>query len=303
MRGVGRRPGGTATCQESETLGAWRRGWAKTTSHRALDISYYVPDGLHREALSPRVTSPRPGTCTEDSSATRHSAICPCRLKLHYIAPRQFPLNLTATKTPATLLEAMTSVNHSRQYVMSDSSSSNRPQQLNSARTPGEGYPFPRTPRPQGNLTVSVSKNPTEIPPSPTTPHQSSIRSSSPSSPIIDTEVFKQLLAMEDENSSFSFTHGLIDLYYEDGSRTLDQMRCALQPSDYSTLARLAHFLRGSAASVGIIQVARICELIEMRIISQQQSLNKEWFESQIAAIEQAHVISQQWFRDFYNQQ
>ncbi|KAA1097148.1 hypothetical protein PGTUg99_007067 [Puccinia graminis f. sp. tritici] len=215
------------------------------------------------------------------------------RLKLHYIAPRQFPLNLTATKTPATLLEAMTSVNHSRQYVMSDSSSSNRPQQLNSARTPGEG----------GNLTVSVSKNPTEIPPSPTTPHQSSIRSSSPSSPIIDTEVFKQLLAMEDENSSFSFTHGLIDLYYEDGSRTLDQMRCALQPSDYSTLARLAHFLRGSAASVGIIQVARICELIEMRIISQQQSLNKEWFESQIAAIEQAHVISQQWFRDFYNQQ
>ncbi|KAA1105611.1 hypothetical protein PGT21_013237 [Puccinia graminis f. sp. tritici] len=225
------------------------------------------------------------------------------RLKLHYIAPRQFPLNLTATKTPATLLEAMTSVNHSRQYVMSDSSSSNRPQQLNSARTPGEGYPFPRTPRPQGNLTVSVSKNPTEIPPSPTTPHRSSIRSSSPSSPIIDTEVFKQLLAMEDENSSFSFTHGLIDLYYEDGSRTLDQMRCALQPSDYSTLARLAHFLRGSAASVGIIQVARICELIEMRIISQQQSLNKEWFESQIAAIEQAHVISQQWFRDFYNQQ
>ncbi|WAQ81465.1 hypothetical protein PtA15_1A807 [Puccinia triticina] len=195
----------------------------------------------------------------------------------------------------------MAYVNHSRPYVMSDSSSSNRSQPLNSARTPGEGYPFPRTPRPQGNPLISGSKNAAEIPPSPTTPRQSAIPSASPSSPIIDTEVFKQLLAMEDENSSFSFTHGLIDLYYEDGSRTLEQMRSALQPSDYHTLARLAHFLRGSAASLGIIQVARICELIEMRVISQQQSLNNEWFESQIGAIEQAHVISQQWFRDFYN--
>ncbi|KAI9601244.1 hypothetical protein H4Q26_001055 [Puccinia striiformis f. sp. tritici PST-130] len=78
-------------------------------------------------------------------------------------------------------------------------------------------------------------------------------------------------------------------------------MRSALKIPDYRTLARLAHFLRGSAASVGIIHVARICELIEMRIISQQQSLNNEWFECQILAIEQAHVISQQWFRDFYN--
>ncbi|KNZ46497.1 uncharacterized protein VP01_720g4 [Puccinia sorghi] len=196
----------------------------------------------------------------------------------------------------------MASVKPSRPCMMSESSSSNRPQQLNSARTPGEGYPFPRTPRPQGNpAAASVPKSAVEISASTTKCRASTTPLAPPSSPIIDTDVFKQLLAMEDEQSSFSFTRGLIDLYYEDGQRTLQQMRSALQPSDYPTLARLAHFLRGSAASVGIIQVARICELIEMRIISQQQCLNNEWFESQIAAIEHAHKISQQWFRDFYN--
>lgn len=105
---------------------------------------------------------------------------------------------------------------------------------------------------------------------------------------------------MEDENSPFSFTHGLIDLYYEDGGKTLQQMRNTLQLSDYPTLARLAHFLRGSAASVGIVQVAKICELIEMMIISQQSPSN-QWLESQISAIEHAHLISQQWFCEFYN--
>jgi hypothetical protein len=88
-------------------------------------------------------------------------------------------------------------------------------------------YPFPRTPRPHGNPAASP-KTAIEIPPSPTTPRESIIPSGPPSSPIIDTEVFKQLLAMEDENSPFSFTHGLIDLYYEDGGKTLQQMRNTL---------------------------------------------------------------------------
>ncbi|KAA1087445.1 hypothetical protein PGT21_031697 [Puccinia graminis f. sp. tritici] len=39
MRGFGRRPAGTAISKESEPLGAWPRGWAKTTSQSQKGIT------------------------------------------------------------------------------------------------------------------------------------------------------------------------------------------------------------------------------------------------------------------------
>lgn len=187
--------------------------------------------------------------------------------------------------------------------VIPDSSAANRshPQSC-SARTPGEGYPFPRIPRCLGNVTPSATQSSSELPPSPAAARHTAPSLASPKPQIIDMDVFKQLLAMEDddEKSSFSFTNGLIELYYEDGNRTVEQMRNALQHRDYTALARLAHFLRGSAASVGIIQVAKICEIIEMSIISDQKMQTNEWFEFQLQGIDHGHMSSRQWFRDFY---
>lgn len=70
-----------------------------------------------------------------------------------------------------------------------------------------------------------------------TSNHKSS-QEPNPISPLhstIDMNVFQQLLAMEEDEdeelsgeSSFGFTKGLVEIYFEDGQLTLDQMNFAL---------------------------------------------------------------------------
>ncbi|KAH9824095.1 signal transduction histidine kinase [Melampsora americana] len=176
---------------------------------------------------------------------------------------------------------------------------------LYSARTPGEGYPFPRTQRSRTIYSPSVANvtHPAlpfiepvidRIPPS-------------PSPPAIDMEVFGQLLAMEDDdqkgqtNSRFSFTKGLVDVYFEDAHCTIEQMEYALAVSDYTKLSRLAHYLRGSAASLGVCQVAATCEALELEILH-RSSQDCNSLREKVQVIKRGQIGARDWFDTFYNQ-
>lgn len=176
---------------------------------------------------------------------------------------------------------------------------------LYSARTPGEGYPFPRTSRARPPYTPSVANVPhsalpfiepvlDRLPPA-------------PSPPVIDMEVFGQLLAMEDDdlkghtNSRFSFTKGLVDVYFEDAHCTVEQMDYALAVADHTKLSRLAHYLRGSAASLGICQVAATCEALELEILHRTaQDCNS--LRDKVQAIKRGQISARHWFDNFYSQ-
>ncbi|MBW0478496.1 hypothetical protein O181_018211 [Austropuccinia psidii MF-1] len=172
-----------------------------------------------------------------------------------------------------------------------------------SSCTPGEGYPFPRMPRPPSSLftSFSCSTNFTQdnIPKS--TSHSCQL----PSIPhVINVEVFTQLLSLEDEaeGQNFKFTKALLDLYYKDAKETLKSMRSAVQSGQGRELASLAHFLRGAAASIGIAEVASLCEEIEIKIMAQDASLDQNWFNFHLESIENVHALSLEWFRAFYVQ-
>lgn len=93
-------------------------------------------------------------------------------------------------------------------------------------------YPFPRTQRLRTNYQQNtVNVVPTTVVNAEALPE---CLPPTPSPPVIDMDVFKQLLAMEDDdleeqtNNPFSFTKGLVEVYFEDGQQTVDQMDCAL---------------------------------------------------------------------------
>ncbi|CAH7688825.1 signal transduction histidine kinase [Phakopsora pachyrhizi] len=176
--------------------------------------------------------------------------------------------------------------------------SSRSNQQLYSSRTPGEGYPFPRISRPLINRQTTGQSSTASTAES----ISSSSRISVNSSPqVVNQDVFMQLVDMEDENSDgkFKFTRGLIDLYFEDSEDTLRSMRESLRASDYYKLGRQAHFLRGSSASIGIAEVASICESIEMEVMSKKLP-DFNWFNLKIEAINSTHILARQWFADFF---
>jgi HPt (histidine-containing phosphotransfer) domain-containing protein len=55
----------------------------------------------------------------------------------------------------------------------------------------------------------------------------------------------------------------LMELYLEDAAGKLAAMRERLAESDYRSLARLGHSLRGSSASLGARRMASLCEELE----------------------------------------
>ncbi|KAG0144591.1 hypothetical protein CROQUDRAFT_47067 [Cronartium quercuum f. sp. fusiforme G11] len=174
-----------------------------------------------------------------------------------------------------------------------------------SSRTPGEGYPFPRVQRQRTNYQQNtVTATPTAVIHIEAPPERLPARSSPP---VIDMDVFQQLLAMEDDdvneqtNCPFSFTKSLVEVYFEDGQGTVEQMECSLSRADYKKVSQLAHFLRGSAASLGVCQVAATCEALELEI-SSCSSQDSNSLKEKVQAIKLGQLGAKQWFDKFYRQ-
>jgi HPt (histidine-containing phosphotransfer) domain-containing protein len=55
----------------------------------------------------------------------------------------------------------------------------------------------------------------------------------------------------------------LIDLYQDEAARLVEVIRTGLQNSDWTSVKRAAHSLRGSSSNLGILQIALISDDLE----------------------------------------
>ncbi|KAG0263422.1 hypothetical protein BG011_008829 [Mortierella polycephala] len=81
---------------------------------------------------------------------------------------------------------------------------------------------------------------------------------------VIDHSTFDQLVGIcEDDDDNGEFLRTLIGDYFKQAERTNEDMETAVSNQDFSQLARLGHFLKGSSAALGIIKVKESCEKLE----------------------------------------
>lgn len=78
---------------------------------------------------------------------------------------------------------------------------------------------------------------------------------------ILDEEVVDQLFMFDDEDDSFS--KNMIVEFKKQAKDTSEQLAKSIACNDYEDVKRAAHFLKGSAISMGGVEVPNICAQIE----------------------------------------
>ncbi|KAI1809634.1 histidine-phosphotransfer domain, HPT domain-containing protein [Poronia punctata] len=79
----------------------------------------------------------------------------------------------------------------------------------------------------------------------------------------IDTITFSQILEMDDSEEDREFSKSIVYGFFEQAEETFDSMDAALARRDLNELYSLGHFLKGSAATVGLTKVKDSCEKIQ----------------------------------------
>jgi len=109
---------------------------------------------------------------------------------------------------------------------------------------------------PTGKPRAAVHSPLTELPPQPA-PYRPD-----DGADIIDLETFQQILEL-DEDDSRDFSEGMVTDYFGQAEVTFKEMDQALTKKDLDSLSSLGHFLKGSSAALGLIQVQSSCERIQ----------------------------------------
>jgi len=81
-------------------------------------------------------------------------------------------------------------------------------------------------------------------------------------SDIINTKVLQQIFELQPESGQ-EFLNGLLALYIQDTSKSLEQMQQALEQHDSSMVQKIAHKVKSSSANVGALKLARFAQGIE----------------------------------------
>jgi len=84
---------------------------------------------------------------------------------------------------------------------------------------------------------------------------------SNPPNEAIDTDVFDQVLELDDDDGLFS--KDMVDAYFVQADKTFNDMDAALTQKNLSELSSLGHFLKGSSAALGVFKVQHSCEHIQ----------------------------------------
>lgn len=77
---------------------------------------------------------------------------------------------------------------------------------------------------------------------------------------ILDQKIIINLAAVLDDES---VVLDLLQTFFEEGSKQVDQMQPALDTADYEQLSRLAHTLKGSSGNLGALQLSDLCFQLE----------------------------------------
>lgn len=79
---------------------------------------------------------------------------------------------------------------------------------------------------------------------------------------IIDGEMLRQLRELDDDDTH-EFSRDLVHGYFKQAESTFSEMDTAFAARDLEQLSHHGHFLKGSSATLGVIQVQGICEKIQ----------------------------------------
>ncbi|KAI0028521.1 histidine phosphotransferase [Vararia minispora EC-137] len=75
-------------------------------------------------------------------------------------------------------------------------------------------------------------------------------------------EVFTQILDL-DEDGQYDFSAGMVAAFFSQAQTAFADMDAAYSARDLKKLKDLGHFLKGSAAALGIYKVKDLCEAIQ----------------------------------------
>lgn len=88
------------------------------------------------------------------------------------------------------------------------------------------------------------------------------------SSPF-DPDTVKKLLELQDESNPHFF-HDLVAVFMANADELLIKLKQSVETSDFESVKKVAHNLKGSAASMGALKIVELCKTIE------NQALNNE---------------------------
>ncbi|KAJ3364326.1 hypothetical protein GGF31_000563 [Allomyces arbusculus] len=90
---------------------------------------------------------------------------------------------------------------------------------------------------------------------------------------VVEMAIFEQLLEMDDDariptrptttRADPGFSQSLVDNFFEQADGTLKEMQLSLASQNLDALSRQGHFLKGSAAALGIVKLKRAFEKIQ----------------------------------------
>ncbi|KIM66605.1 hypothetical protein SCLCIDRAFT_292375 [Scleroderma citrinum Foug A] len=84
---------------------------------------------------------------------------------------------------------------------------------------------------------------------------------------------FGQILELDDDDHGFSSS--MVEEYFTQAQATFKKMDDAFVNKDLMELSSLGHFLKGSSASIGVVQVEHTCEEIQ-HLGKQTDPISKE---------------------------
>jgi len=83
-----------------------------------------------------------------------------------------------------------------------------------------------------------------------------------PTNTFIDLETFDQILEMDDEGDD-SFSKGIVVGFVDQAATTFEEMEKLITEKDLEQLSSRGHFLKGSSATLGLINIRDACEKIQ----------------------------------------
>lgn len=75
-------------------------------------------------------------------------------------------------------------------------------------------------------------------------------------------EAFSQILALDETDPSREFSKALVWAWCDQAEHAVEEMEAFLAESNVTALASKAHYLKGSSASLGLINVSQTCQSI-----------------------------------------
>ncbi|KAI6140571.1 histidine-phosphotransfer domain HPT domain-containing protein [Pisolithus tinctorius] len=135
---------------------------------------------------------------------------------------------------------------------------------------------------------------------------------------IINKETFSQLQDLDDDETQ-EFSRGMVHDYFNQAETTFSDMDSAFAAKDLETLSSRGHFLKGSSAALGIVQVQAICEKIQhlgkrtdpdkgtdpdKRVESKEPELSRDEalakIEPLLARVKVEHADAVRWLMEYY---